>query len=157
MPHRLKAEGRLVSALPLSYQGNLIRNFTLVFKNGRVEEFTAEEGQEVLQHMLDMDEGARHLGEAALVPYPSPVAEQGILFYNTLFDENASCHFALGACYPTNLEGGAELEEEDLKERGGNLSINHVDFMIGTRDLSVTGITKDGKEVPVFRNGNWAL
>lgn len=157
MPHRLKAEGRLVSALPLSYQGNLIRNFTLVFKNGRVEEFTAEEGQEVLQHMLDMDEGARHLGEAALVPYPSPVAEQGILFYNTLFDENASCHFALGACYPTNLEGGAELEEEDLKERGGNLSMNHVDFMIGTRDLSVTGITKDGKKVPVFRNGNWAL
>lgn len=157
MPHRMKADGVLVSALPLSYQGNLIRNFTLTFREGRVEEFTAEEGYESLKRLLDTDEGSRRLGEVALVPLPSPVADQGILFYNTLFDENASCHFALGECYSTNLEGGAKLTPEALKEQGGNQSDNHVDFMIGTKDLNIVGYTEDGEEFVVFKNGTWAF
>jgi len=157
MPHRLKADGTLVSALPLSYEGNMITDFKLTFEKGRVVDFSAKEGQEVLARMLDMDEGARYLGEVALVPCASPVADQGILFFNTLFDENASCHFALGACYPTNLEGGAALSEEELNERGGNTSMIHVDFMVGTKDLSVVGTTASGEKVQIFRDGNWAI
>ncbi len=157
MPHRLRAEGRLVSSMPLSYNGNMIDHFSLTFKEGRVVDFSAEEGEDVLSRMLDMDEGARRLGEVALVPYASPISDLGILFYNTLFDENASCHFALGASYPTNMDGSEGLSEDELKERGGNASMIHVDFMVGTRDLSVTGLTKDGRKVPVFRNGNWAI
>lgn len=157
MPHRQQADGTVVSALPLSYQGNLIRNFSLTFKNGRVEDFAAEEGYESLKLLLETDEGSRHLGEVALVPLPSPVAEQGILFYNTLFDENASCHFALGECYPTNMLGGSEISEDELIALGGNTSDNHVDFMVGTKDLDITGYTADGKAFAVFRNGNWAF
>lgn len=157
MPHRLKAEGKLVSALPLSYEGSMIDHFTLIFKDGEVVDFSAEEGEDVLKRLLDMDAGARRLGEVALVPYASPIAELGILFYNTLFDENAACHFALGACYPTTIEGGAALSEEELKERGGNDSMEHVDFMVGTKDLSITGTTKDGEEVAIFRDGNWMI
>lgn len=157
MPHRQKCEGRLVSALPLSYEGNMIVDFTLDFKEGKVVDFSAKEGQDVLERMLNMDENARYLGEVALVPQKSPVAEQEILFYHTLFDENASCHFALGACYPTNLIGGAELSEEELRERGGNTSMIHVDFMVGTSDLSVVGTTADGEEVQIFKDGNWAI
>lgn len=157
MPHRMKADGVLYSALPLSYNGSLIEDFKLTFKDGEVIDYEAKKGQEMLKLLLEGDEGSRHLGECALVPFPSPVAEQGILFLETLFDENAACHFALGNCYETNLEGGAEMSEDDLKAHGGNISLNHVDFMVGTKDLVITGVTKDGKNVEVFKNGTWAF
>ena len=142
---------------PLSYQGTLIRDFSLTFKEGKVTDFTAKEGQEALELLLNTDEGSRHLGEVALVPHHSPISDMGILFYNTLFDENASCHLALGACYPDTLQGGTELSKEELKQKGGNDSINHVDFMVGTADLKITGKRSDGSEVVVFENGNWAV
>ena len=129
----------------------------IIVENGKVVDFKAEEGSDVLERMLNMDEGAAYLGEAALVPCTSPVSQQNILFYNTLFDENASCHFALGACYPTNLLGGADLSDDELKARGGNISMNHVDFMVGTKDLSVTGKTADGREVQIFKDGVWVI
>lgn len=157
MPHREKAEGVLVSSMPLSYAGDLIEDFKLVFKNGAVVDYDAKKGKDVLKLLLETDEGSRHLGECALVPYPSPVSEQGILFLETLFDENAACHFALGNCYETNLVGGADMEEDEVKAHGGNFSMNHVDFMVGTKDLEITGITKDGEEVTVFKNGTWAF
>ncbi|MBS6195847.1 MAG: aminopeptidase [Clostridiales bacterium] len=157
MPDARRAEGKLVSALPLSYEGNMIHNFSFTFHEGKVVEFAAEEGLETLKRMLDSDEGSRRLGEVALVPYDSPISNMKTLFYNTLFDENASCHFALGRCYETTVEGGASMSEEELKAVGGNTSMIHVDFMVGTSDLSITGIKKDGTEVPVFVNGNWAL
>lgn len=157
MPHLSQAEGRVVSSMPLSYQGTLIRDFSLTFKEGKVTDFTAKEGREALELLLNTDEGSRHLGEVALVPHHSPISDMGILFYNTLFDENASCHLALGACYPDTLQGGTELSKEELKQKGGNDSINHVDFMVGTADLKITGKRSDGSEVVVFENGNWAV
>lgn len=157
MPHRMKADGVLYSALPLSYSGDLIEDFKLVFKDGEVVDYDAKKGKAQLKLLLESDEGSRHLGECALVPYPSPVAEQGIMFLETLFDENAACHFALGNCYETNMLGGPDMSEAELKEHGGNISLNHVDFMVGTKDLEITGITKDGEEVAVFKNGTWAF
>lgn len=157
MPHRLKAEGVLCSSLPLCYEGDLIEDFKLVFKNGEVVDYDAKKGKDQLKLLLEGDEGSRHLGECALVPFDSPVAKQGILFLETLFDENAACHFALGNCYETNLIGGPEMSEEELIAHGGNISLNHVDFMVGTKDLEITGITKDGEKVTVFKNGTWAF
>lgn len=157
MPHRDKAEGVLVSSLPLSYSGNLIKDFTLTFKNGEVVDYDAKEGKEYLKLLLETDEGSRHLGECALVPNPCPVSEQGIMFLETLFDENAACHFALGHCYETNIVGGADMSEEEMLAHGGNRSINHVDFMVGTKDLLITGITKDDEEVTIFKDGTWAF
>lgn len=157
MPDNRVAEGRLVASLPLSYQGSLIDGFEFTFKDGKVVAYDAKRGKEVLKTLLETDEGSTRLGECALVPYPSPVSSQGILFLETLFDENAACHFALGACYETNLQGGAEMNEEELASHGANQSVNHVDFMVGTADLKVVGTTWDGKEVTVFENGTWAL
>lgn len=157
MPDNRVAEGRLVSAMPLSYQGSVIEHFSLDFKNGEVVSYHAEKGEELLKMLLESDEGSRRLGEIALVPFPSPISAQNILFLETLFDENAACHFALGACYETNLKGGPEMTEEELKSCGGNISMNHVDFMVGTADLSITGITKDGKAVDIFKDGTWAF
>lgn len=157
MPDCRVADGKVVSSLPLSFEGTLIKNFSLTFKNGRVEEFTAEEGYEALERLLNSDEGSRHLGEVALVPYKSPISQMNILFYNTLFDENASCHFAFGECYPTTVKGGTKMTAEEITKVGGNHSMNHVDFMVGTSDLCITGITKEGKEIPIFENGNWVL
>lgn len=157
MPHREKADGVLYSALPLSYRGSLIENFKLVFKDGCVVDYDAEKGKEVLKNLLEGDEGSKRLGECALVSYPSPISAQGILFLETLFDENATCHFALGNCYETNLVGGPDMEEDELIAHGGNVSMNHVDFMVGTADLTVTGVTKDGETVKVFENGKWAF
>lgn len=156
MPDRNAAEGTLVSALPLSYRGNMIKNFKLTFHEGKVVDYSAEEGLETLQSILDGDEGSRHLGEVALVPYSSPISQMRTLFYNTLFDENAACHFALGECYPTTIKGGADMSEEELLAAGGNSSMNHVDFMVGTADLTITGIKSSGEEVVLFQNGNWA-
>lgn len=155
MPDRNVAEGTLVSALPLSYRGNLIKNFKLTFHDGMVVDYSAEEGEDVLKSLLDTDEGSKHLGEVALVPYSSPISQMKILFYNTLFDENASCHFALGECYPTTIEGGTKMSGEELAKAGGNSSRNHVDFMVGTSDLTITGIKSNGEEVVLFKNGDW--
>lgn len=155
MPDCRVAEGTLVSALPLSYRGNLIKNFRLTFHEGRVTDYSAEEGYETLKSLIETDEGSARLGEVAIVPYTSPISQMKTLFYNTLFDENASCHFALGECYPNTVRGGAAMDEDELKAVGGNQSINHVDFMVGTADLCITGITANGEEIVVYENGNW--
>ena len=156
-PHRLKTNGVVKSALPLSYNGQIVDKFSLTFKKGKVVDFSAEKGYDILKELINTDEGTRHIGEAALIGKNSPIAEQGILFYNTLFDENASCHLALGKAYPTTLKGGANLTAAELKARGANDSVEHVDFMIGTSDLKVTGIKKDGTKIPVFRDGEWCI
>lgn len=157
LPHRDGVTGRLHATKPLSYNGNLIEDFWLQFEGGAVVDFHAEKGQEALQSLFEEDERARRLGEVALVPYDSPISNSNILFYNTLFDENASCHFAFGAAYPTTLEGGSDLSDEQLEERGANVSQIHSDFMVGSSDLSIVGTTKEGEEVAVFENGNWAI
>jgi len=157
MPNRFEIEGIVYSSKPLSYNGNLIENFNLTFKDGKVIECHAEKNEEVLKNLLDMDEGSKSLGEVALISYDSPISNSGILFYDTLFDENASCHLALGACYPTNVKGGTELTSEELYKIGGNDSMNHVDFMFGTKDMSVIGVTYDGKEIEVFKDGNFCI
>ena len=155
MPDCRVAEGTLVSALPLSYRGNLIKGFSLTFRQGQVVEYHALEGEETLKSILDGDEGSRRLGEVAIVPYSSPISQMKTLFYNTLFDENASCHFALGECYPTTVKGGAQMSEEELAAVGGNSSMNHVDFMVGTDDLTIIGIRENGEEVVLFKDGDW--
>ena len=157
MPHCEQAEGVLKSSLPLSYQGSVIRNFTLRFHDGKVVEYHAEEGEETLKMILEADDGSRRLGEIALVPYNSPISQSGILFLQTLFDENAACHFALGQCYPNTMRDGEKLNREDLRAIGGNYAINHVDFMVGTADLSITGINASGDETLIFENGGWAF
>ncbi len=156
-PLKGKCEGTLVSTMPLSYQGNLIENFSITFENGRAVSCQAERGQELLEKMLHMDEGASMLGELALVPHDSPVSNTGILFYNSLFDENAACHVALGFGFPECVEGFESMTDQELQEKGVNDSIIHVDFMIGSKDLDITGYTRDGKAVQIFKNGNWAI
>ena len=155
-PMRGVAEGVVYSSMPLSYQGELINNFKLVFKNGKVVEYSAEQNEDLLGKMLSMDDGASYLGECALVPYDSPIRQSGVLFYNTLFDENAACHLALGNAYPETLDDFDDLTLEQCIERGMNSSIIHEDFMIGTKDLSIVGVTANGDKVQIFKNGNWA-
>ncbi|MYL34831.1 aminopeptidase [Pontibacillus yanchengensis] len=157
LPHKYGVNGTVASTKPLSYGGNLIDNFTLTFEEGKVVDFSAEQGYETLKNLLDMDEGARRLGELALVPHHSPISQSGIIFYNTLYDENASCHLALGKAYPSSIKGGADMNDEKLDENGVNNSIVHVDFMVGSGELNIDGITADGSTEPVFRNGNWAI
>ncbi|WP_313997399.1 aminopeptidase [uncultured Paenibacillus sp.] len=149
--------GKVSSTKPLSYGGNLIDNFTLTFENGRIVGVTAEKGEEALKNLVEMDEGSHYLGEVALVPHRSPISDSNILYFNTLFDENASNHLAIGSAYAFNLEGGKKMTQEELKERGLNTSITHVDFMIGSAEMDIVGITADGKEEPVFHKGNWAF
>ncbi len=148
--------GTVRSTLPLNYGGTLIREMQLRFEKGRVVEFSAAEGQEVLQGLFDTDEGARRLGEVALVPVDSPINQTGILFYNTLFDENASCHLALGRAYPICVEGGAAMTAEARATAGLNQSVTHVDFMIGSAELDIDGELPTGELVPIFRKGMWA-
>ena len=149
-PDRLRVEGVVKNALPLVYNGAVIDGFSLTFREGRVERFSAAQGEAALGALLDTDEGARYLGEAALVSADSPIAQMSVLFYNTLFDENAACHLALGSSYPSCIQGGAELPEESLRSRGGNTSLLHVDFMIGTKDLSIEGLLPNGLRLPHF-------
>ncbi len=156
-PMRGRAEGKVVSTKPLSYQGKLIENFWLRFENGKVVEVGAESNEELLKNMVSMDEGAAYLGEVALIAHNSPINNTGILFYNTLFDENASCHLALGRGFTNCLEGFENMTNDECEKAGVNSSMIHVDFMIGSADMSITGITADGREVPVFVNGNWAI
>ena len=156
LPKKTGVNGVVYSSKPLSYGGNLIDNFSITFKDGKVVDFTAETGYDVLKQMLDSDEGAKYLGEVAFVPYDSPISNSKLIFFNTLFDENAACHLAFGRAYPC-IKNSEDLSEEQLKEIGVNNSLIHVDFMIGTADLEVTGYTNDGTEVSVFKNGNWAF
>lgn len=157
MPHKYGVNGTVSSTKPLNYGGSLIDNFSLTFKDGKVVDYKAEQGEDTLKHLLDTDEGARRLGEVALVPDESPVSQSGLIFYNTLFDENASCHIALGKAYPTNLEGGSAMSNAELDKHGVNDSLTHVDFMIGSDKLDIDGVKQDGTTEPVFRNGTWAL
>lgn len=156
-PKRGEAEGVVCSSMPLSYQGQLIDRFTLRFEKGRVVEARAEENEALLQEMVAMDEGASYLGECALVPYTSPIRQTGILFYNTLFDENAACHLALGAGFCDTVANFENRTLEECRALGVNDSILHEDFMIGTADLSIDAETFEGRTVPIFRNGVWAF
>ncbi len=156
LPKRDGVNGTVVASKPLSLQGNLIRDFRFTLRDGKIAEIHAAEGEEILRNAIGVDEGASFLGECALVPWESPISASGILFYNTLFDENASCHFAFGSAYPC-IKGAEEMDEEALLAHGVNQSITHVDFMIGTPDLSIVGTTRDGREIPVFVNGNFAF
>ena len=152
-----RAEGIVYSTKPLSYMGELIENFSLRFENGKVVEAKAEKGEALLKEMVSMDEGAGKLGEVALIPYNSPISESGVLFYNTLFDENASCHLALGSGFNECLKGYENYTDEECKKRGINESMIHVDFMIGARDMSIVGVTASGDRVQIFKDGNWAF
>ena len=156
-PMKGKAEGIVYASMPLSYQGQLIENFNIRFENGKAVEWHAEKNEQLLTNMLTADEGASYLGECALIPYDSPIRNSGILFYNTLFDENASCHLAVGMGFADTIRGFENRTLEECRELGVNDSMIHVDFMIGTEDMSIDAKTRDGKTVPIFRNGNWAF
>ena len=155
MPHKDRVDGVVRSTKPLSYGGTLIENFSLRFERGRVVEVKAEKNQGVLQRLVDMDAGAARLGEVALVSESSPVAKTGLLFYNTLFDENAASHIALGAAYKFTLQGGDAMSDEAFEQAGGNRSAAHVDFMIGSAELDVDGVLPSGASEPVLRKGEW--
>jgi len=157
LPTKTGVNGTLSSTKPLSYAGNLIDNFKFTFENGKIVDFSAEQGEDVLKTLLDTDEGARFLGEVALVPHDSPISNTNTLFYNTLYDENASCHFAVGSAYPLCLENGSSLSQDDLAKVGANTSITHVDFMVGCPEMSIIGITANNEEVAIFKDGNWAF
>lgn len=157
MPKKTGVSGKVVSSMPLNYGGNLINNFSLTFKDGKVVDFSAEEGYETLKNLLDTDEGAKYLGEVALVPYNSPISNSNIIFFNTLYDENASCHLAFGKAYSLCIKDGEKMSEEELLKEGANDSLTHVDFMIGTKDLQITGTTYDNEKFDIFVNGNWAF
>jgi aminopeptidase len=157
LPDRHRADGIVTSTLPLSYGGSLIEDFTVTFENGKIVKVTAKKNEALLQKLVDTDEGSTRLGEVALVPVSSPIARRGHLFYNTLFDENASCHIAIGRAYRFTLTGGEELTDEEFSAAGGNTSITHVDFMIGSPQMDIDGIREDGTREPVMRSGEWAF
>ncbi|WFA07973.1 aminopeptidase [Tissierella sp. Yu-01] len=154
-PHKLKVNGKLKATKPLSVNGKLVENFGFEFKDGQVVDFYAEKGYEVIKNLLENDEGARYLGEIALVQDDSPISNTGILFNNTLFDENASCHFALGKSYAYAMRNGSNLSQEELIAKGANDSLIHVDFMVGGPELEITAYEKDGNVVKLFEKGNW--
>ena len=155
-PHCRRVSGHVISSKPLSYQGTLIDNIAVKFEDGRIVEAKASRGEEVLNKVLDTDEGARRLGEVALVPHSSPISQSGLLFYNTLFDENAASHIALGQCYSKCFIDGTSLTPEQIAAQGGNKSLIHIDWMIGSDQTDIDGIRADGSRVPVFRRGEWA-
>ncbi len=157
MPKRDGVNGVVVSTKTLSLNGQLVENFKITFKDGKAVEVTAEKGLDVLETMLDMDESSRHLGEVALVPFNSPVNETGLLFSNTLFDENACCHFAFGFAFKNNIKGYENMSDEDFEKAGFNDSVNHVDFMVGSEDLEIKGYDFEGNEYQIFKNGVWAI
>ena len=155
-PHAFKVEGWVSSTKPLSHQGTLIDKIQVRFKNGKIVDAKAKKGQEVLLKILDSDDGARRLGEVALVPHSSPISQSGLLFYNTLFDENAACHIALGQCYSKCFKGDENLSKDEISKLGGNSSMIHIDWMIGSKNIDIDGIQFDGSRVAVFRKGEWA-
>lgn len=156
-PHRERVNGVVKGTKPYVYNGQLIEGFSVTFKDGVVVEYSAEKNAELLGQMLDSDEGARRIGEIALVPASSPINRSGLLFYNTLFDENAACHIAFGAGYPTTVKGGAAMTTEELLACGVNDSDIHEDVMVGAEDMTITGLTKSGETVTIFENGEWAI
>lgn len=156
-PDKRVAEGVVCASIPLIYNGNMIENIKLTFKDGRVTEFDAGAGKEVLQQLIETDEGTHHLGEVAFVGYNSPIQNLKALFYCTLYDENASCHFALGRAYPTCLKDSDRMSAEQRDQAGLNTSLEHVDFMVGTKDLSIKAKTRGGKEIDIFKDGDWAI
>ncbi|MFQ3356822.1 MAG: aminopeptidase [Paracoccaceae bacterium] len=156
-PHAYKVDGTVSATKPLAHQGTVIEDIFVRFQAGKVVEATASKGQDVLRSLLITDDGAGRIGEVALVPHSSPISQSGILFYNTLFDENASCHIALGQCYADTIEGGSVLSPEELQQKGGNQSIIHVDWMIGSDAVDIDGITLNGELVSVMRGGEWAF
>ncbi len=156
-PHKRGVDGIVYSALPLSYNGQIIDQFSLTFKNGKVIDFSAKKGYETLRNLLKTDKGILSLGEVALIGKNSPIALSKVLFFNTLFDENASCHLALGKAYPTTVKNGSNLTKSELSKLGANDSVEHVDFMIGTDDLRVEGITKDNKKITLLNDGEWVI
>lgn len=157
MPHKMKVSGKVVATKPLNYQGKLIEDFYLVFKEGKVVEWGAKKEVSALKNLLELDEGSSRLGEVALISHNSPISNTGILFYNTLFDENASCHLALGNAYTMNIKNGNDLSEEELMKRGYNKSLAHVDFMFGSADMQIHGTKQDGSIVRIFNNGNFTF
>lgn len=157
LPDRYRAEGTVAATFPLSHAGTLIEDFSVTFENGRIVKVHAKKNEAILQRLVDTDEGSTRLGEVALVPASSPIAQRGHLFYNTLFDENASCHIAIGRAYRFTLIGGEELTDEEFISAGGNVSLNHVDFMIGSPQMDIDGINQDGTHEPVMRAGEWAI
>lgn len=157
VPDRRRAEGKLVAALPLVYAGTVIRDFWFEFKQGKIIDYGASQGKEALDALIQTDDGSCRLGEVALVSRKSPIRESGLLFYSTLFDENASCHFAVGKAFPECYEGGFDLSPEELMENGVNNSATHVDFMVGSDDLQIIGTKENGEQISVFENGVWAL
>ena len=157
LPHKFGVNGVVASTKPLVYGGNVINNFTLTFKDGKIVDFTAEEGYETLSNLISTDEGSHYLGEVALVTFKSPISDTNIVFYNTLYDENASCHFAIGTAYKSCIENGVNIPEEELDKHGINFSMTHVDFMIGSSDMDIVGETANGEKVQIFKDGNWAF
>ncbi len=155
-PHARRVEGRVASTKPLSYQGSLIDGIAVRFEAGRIVEATAARGEDVLKKVLDSDEGARRLGEVALVPHSSPISKSGLMFFNTLFDENAACHIAIGQCYSNCFVDGETLTPQEIAARGGNTSMIHIDWMIGSGALDIDGLDEAGGRTPVFRKGEWA-
>jgi aminopeptidase len=156
-PMKGKAEGKVVASMPLSYKGELIEDFSVTFKDGKVSAVSAKRNQNLLEQMIAMDEGAKMLGEVALVPFESPIRQSGVLFYNTLFDENAACHLALGRGFSNAIKNYDKYTKEDFARLGVNESMIHVDFMIGTRELTITGFGRDGRQIPIFEHGSWAF
>jgi aminopeptidase len=157
LPDRFRAEGTVAATFPLSYGGSLIEDISVTFKDGQIVKVNAKRNEAILQKLVETDEGSRRLGEIALVPASSPIGSRGHLFYNTLFDENASCHIAIGRAYRFTLIGGEELTEEEFTAAGGNVSLNHVDFMIGSPQTDIDGIKEDGTREAVMRQGEWAF
>ncbi|KIL50774.1 aminopeptidase 2 [Jeotgalibacillus alimentarius] len=157
VPHKDGVSGYVTNTKPLSYGGNIIDGFKITFENGRITDVQAEEGEDILKKLIETDEGSHRLGEVALVPHQSPISQSNVLFFNTLFDENASNHLAIGSAYAFCVEGGKTASQEELANKGLNSSITHVDFMIGSDKMDIDGISEDGSSEPVFRNGDWAF
>lgn len=157
VPHKTGVNGYVSSTKPLSYGGNIIDDFKVTFEDGKIVDVTAAQGEDVLKQLVATDEGSHFLGEVALVPHQSPISDSNILFYNTLFDENASNHFAIGSAYAFCIEGGKTMSQEELLKNGLNQSITHVDFMVGSSEMDIDGILEDGTREPIFRGGNWAF
>jgi aminopeptidase len=157
LPHRDQVDGTVSAALPLSYGGTLLEDFSLRFEKGRVTKISARKGEAILKKLVETDEGASHLGEVALVPFSSPISQRGHLFYDALIDENASSHLAVGRAYRVNLEGAQDITDEEFMARGGNVSMTHVDFMIGSNKMDIDGVREDGTSEPVMRAGEWAF
>lgn len=156
LPHKDSMNGTIVATKPLSHNGTVIDGFSFRVENGKIVEAHAEKGEDILKDAISVDEGASYFGEVALVPFDSPINNSGVLFFNTLYDENASCHFAFGEAYPL-FRDAENMSDEEIRERGANKSMTHVDFMVGSEDLEIIGITHDGEEITVFRNGNFAF